>query len=380
MRPRKVRAATRRHARPPQGRKRRLERQERPRSFKKAKEAEDKAEAAAKKSGDLLAKAEEAEKAAEATRVKASEERKKTEESEKAMRAIKREMEETKKEIDEKRKELDDLKKKIDLDRGEVDKRLKRIEDALKGALLDLKAKDPDTRIRAARGLQRLADLDLPEQFSRALCEVIALDPLPKVRLEALNALEKLNRDVYPHVLSLSLPPNVPTLLSYHDAGLALTRLRKKAGPAAPVLLAQIKQFYAAYQPKGDAIAAGLVSAHMGTITEIDPSNIEAIELIGRISADPRTPLAGFPLRHSAVVALRRMAESDAMNVKAILPFILARLTDKALTVQSAAIDAVASLGPDAKDAIPILRELRFHPDATLRMTILAAIKKIEGS
>ncbi len=351
--------------------------------FKLTKDAQDKAEAAEKKTAELLGKVEELDRKIELDRKKLALDRNKIEEAQNKLREFQKILDEERKDAAEKKQELVDLQKKIDGDLKKADQKFKeaqdlfkKVENALKGAVLNLKSKKPEDRIKAARSFAKLAGLPLPEETDTGLCELVANDPVPKVREEAINALEKLRPDLYPHIVTLSLPD--PGMNVHVKAIYDLGFLGKKARAAAPFVQKELSSFKKVFEKKPLGGDPGIIIS-LETLAKIGPNDPGMVQTIGQFSRyvlNDQDQSEFIRLASFRLMAL--IVEADEKMTKQVFPFFLAGLRDKSDNVRIRVINALEKFGPEAKEAVPQLRNLRFNQNAQIREAVMQALKKIE--
>src|SRR5262249_20367782 len=134
---------------------------------------------------------------AEAAKAKLDEQRKEVEASRRAAADL------AKKAEDDKRgaKDLLDKAEQKEKDAQELNKKVKEAIDGVKGRV---KSKQPQDRKAAVAALGRLGDLAASADYE--LCEVIGSDPVPELRRDALDALEKVQPKLHPLAVTLTLP------------------------------------------------------------------------------------------------------------------------------------------------------------------------------
>lgn len=350
--------------------------------YKSAKDAQDKADAAEKRTEDLLAKAEELERKNDQDRKRIAEDRGKLEVSEKAIKALQKTVNQTQKDIEDKRQELvtlkkeiesdrktaaDELavlKKEIDADRKKAEEKekdakaiMKKIEEILKGASLKLQDKNPQVRYKTAKQFAKLPVFpESKEILGEAVCQAI-LDPSPDVKTAALEALEKIDPTVHPHMVTLMIGQN--KALAIHELG----TLGKKAKSALPVLIY--------YHQTGKGKEFSTVLGHLlflDPLTKIAPSD-------KRISQLVLNEVAKKTSSYTRSYALTFLDKID-VDTTVKLDVLLIALNDGDSAVE--VIAAIAKIGPDAAKAVPALNKLKFSPDDVVRQAAIKALSKIE--
>jgi hypothetical protein len=181
--------------------------------------------------------------------------------------------------------------------------------------------------------------------LARLLCEMIANGPLTPqsiqadpVRRQALAALESVHPDLYQPVIGITI-----------DHWTARTRAAKKLaeltdGSVAPILLKRLKE--AAGGPWFWDVRETLI-AYMEALIKISPDE---------------------PSTYQAIFAIARTRATDKN----------AQRWDSGVAV--AAVQLLGRFGPRAKDAVPILRQLKLDENAKMRQAASDALKQIERS
>jgi hypothetical protein len=249
-----------------------------------------------------------------------------------------------------------------------------------------LRAESPAERVRAATELGKLKERGRPA--ARALCEA-AVDPSEAVRQAALEALEKVRPDLYRHVLVLLVDADP---YKNTQASGALQAMREDAQAAAPMLLAHLRwhggppratrdTIFGVKQPRWD-----LARADIAALTKLDPTNPEFVKLLTDLSGPlpANTPFYGAQLQSHAVAALGEIGKNHPEQRKRIIPALIAAVgeEDRGWVFDTqrrlAAIGALGSFGPDAKEAVPALKKLMLHPQDVIRHAASSALEKIE--
>ena len=108
----------------------------------------------------------------------------------------------------------------------------------------------------------------------------------------------------------------------------------------------------------------------IGAIAPEDPTILVTVTNISR--QHPGTGLTG-----KCLVVLSNLGEAKPELRKKIYPTLISAI---ASGCRLQAINGLAKFGPDASDALPILKKLRFDGDETIRNASTEAIRKIEAA
>jgi HEAT repeat protein len=145
----------------------------------------------------------------------------------------------------------------------------------------------------------------------------------------------------------------------------ALSTLRRLGSAAKPCLpaLNELLRANMKADPEFDEYELALLAI---TIIHIDPANANNAYAVFRTQ-----------LARGQSDGLERLADLGEL-VKPLLPDLSTALSSKHQHVRDAVLEVLTQLGPSAKDALPVLRELP-QSDPNRKAAIQAAIKKIEG-
>jgi hypothetical protein len=267
-----------------------------------------------------------------------------------------------------------------------------------------LKSQKQEERLRACEQLGGHGEVALPA--ARPLCEA-TLDPSQKVARAALQALEKVQPDLQQSVFILLVDDKTEN----HVRALSkLGQLGEQGNPAVPIILSQIRKHLDRLtnpQQGWDYRLGQLVIHFMEVLPKIAPDDPDVVKmLIGLTKLDSpggigvrrpggRTDQQTF--RKYAVELLGTIAETQPKHRKQIVPPLVAvlkeaveRTNDPVASKVQAAIaeisvagDALVKCGPDAKEslekeALPRLKELKFHRSEQVRKTAEQLREKIE--
>lgn len=281
--------------------------------------------------------------------------------------------------------------------------------------LLDgLRAAEPESRIKAIKGLSKLgveavppllgALKDSEEQVGQAAAYVLrllkvepkelvaALGPAIKdadvrVRRGVVGALARGGADAVPHLVAALDDAEVQVrrqaALSLQDISRrtkandeVLAGLKKAIkDKAAPVRLVAVQALGRCGKGAAEPLLLALED-------EDAPVRAYAIDSLGKIKAEPQIVLPALVrrLKEDAAPQVRQSALRTLGTLgKAAIEAIQAGLADKEPAVQNAAIKSLAALGPDAKGAVPALKELASKsPSQPVRRAAVGALGQIE--
>jgi HEAT repeat protein len=284
-------------------------------------------------------------------------------------------------------------------------------EEALKPVLDALKSKKPQDRLQAVEKVAELGEQARPAL--RALSEVMVGDPVAAVRQSALAALEKVHPEMYKSVVALLVESDSS---KHVPAARGLAGLGDEGRGAVPVLLAHIKGAVAKYpQEAPDLITEDIqalakiapddlavqkmileltlftVRSPFGRSQDIGhPTRVAAIRIIGEIAQGH--PEQARNLTPGLIKATRTMSDAEARGQAVALlgtigegheelrSQIAPALTAFLKSGEFHAIPSLAQCGRAAKDAAPLLRQLKLHPDEAVRVSATDALARIEDA
>ena len=334
-----------------------------------AKAVQEKSEANEKTAADLLAKAKETEIKNNKNRVKNADDRIAVEETQNNLKKMQAAFEDAKKDVDDKRKELAEqnaelakTKKKVDADmKAAEDKEnnakdlLRKIEGVLKGAAFKLKDKNPQVRFKTAVALGELPNAAIVKDVVAERLVEAMFDPFSDVQKAAGVSLEKIDPDIHPHVLTIAIGQNK------YGAIVELTKLGTRAKNSLPAIV----HYHNAITKAGRSDFGYVLEE----ITKIAPEDQRTINLV--FAELLRTNGFDGKTRVAAIGSLKYLK----IDNKARTSVLLKALNDGQIHI--AVIEAIGSIGPDAKEAIPVLTKLKFSPDDFTRRTATKALLAI---
>lgn len=282
-------------------------------------------------------------------------------------------------------------------------------DERLKPILAALKDKKAAVRQQALEDLGKLGDDGRPA--TDAVCQIVASDPSPAVRQSALDCLDKIYPDLSNKVVVLVVEADP---LKHVKAVQEIGGLGEDARGAVPVLLTHLRTASARFPTDLDAIMSEDVRA-LGTVAPDDPAVQKALIESCKFSFVDRFGREfGQSVRSAAVTALGELVRKNPEQAKRIAPGLLTatksmidpevrgqaigilgtmaesdadlrpQIAPGLLTLIKAgdfnAISAIAKCGRDAKDALPLLKQLKLNPQEAVRTAVNDAITQIEDA
>jgi HEAT repeat protein len=247
----------------------------------------------------------------------------------------------------------------------------------------ELRSDRPANRIRAAEELSRMKEKARPA--ARAICEA-ATDTDESVRQAALEALEKVQPALYEPVLTLMVDGGRN---NQARAARIIEQMGEDGKPATPVLLAHLRLHPAVADIKA-----------LRVVASDDPAT--AVLLLELMTYGGQRPSdEGWQIRNAATAALRDVAKSQPSQRREIVKSLVAAIRNAQTTAEGAsgrhplhiedivaaeqsfqtaivAINTLAEIGPDAKEAVPELKKLKLSPSASMRRAAIAALERID--
>jgi hypothetical protein len=148
---------------------------------------------------------------------------------------------------------------------------------------------------------------------------------------------------------------------------------------AVPVLLAHAKKVSSVNYPNESILIADIAA-----LTKLGPGELEAMELFKELTKFQKIN-RGWQVRPAAINALVAAGKAQPTRRKELVPVLVAATAeitdsfgrhDEATCI--AAIKAPGEFGPDAKAAIPKLKDLKLSSSMRVRDEARAALEKIE--
>jgi hypothetical protein len=243
-----------------------------------------------------------------------------------------------------------------------------------------LKGENAPERTQAAKELAaRRTDA---RSVSADLCE-LTLSRDEAIRILALETLEQVNPELYPHVLTLTVDRNPQ---KQEAAIRAIGQMAANGKPALPILLSRIDR-YRQMDPKpliirreNQALEFEVVTA--AAIAPDDPAVIKLLVGLARPNRDP----AQSSIRESALAAIEEIGKKHSASRKQFVPTLVEILSEprdespSGAPLLSTVIRVVGAFGSDARDAVPALKKLKFSPDETIRQAAADSLRMIENS
>ncbi len=251
-----------------------------------------------------------------------------------------------------------------------------------------LKAASPADRIKSARTLGKLGMKARPA--AGALCLAVA-DPEESVRHAALEALETVAPEIHRHVVTLAVDEDTDRHL---QASASLLELGEKGTPAALLVREQVRL---ATTARGGKPAAPLplkwapgirwFEQNFKLLEQLpDEQTVRVIAAVAEIDTsrfdDQRTVQ---DLRLQVVRSLEVLGKARQALRKPITRALLVILAGRDYqpgsihtSVHAQVVRVLRAFGPDAREALPALKKLRYHPQAHLRTATAEAIKALD--
>jgi hypothetical protein len=213
--------------------------------------------------------------------------------------------------------------------------------------------KHSDLRIRKAAADELGKRGDAAKPAARPLCNTI-FDPSPIVAKAALQALERVQPDLYKPIAKLALEgyPATDAKAGEQAKGIEeLGDMQQKALPTIDVLLVWLKK-----GDRGDNSSTAL-QISKACLAAIKKIKIDDDEVIKSYKTLVLSKTAQAPVRVEILNDLDEWAGTDEAKKKQIVPILKSALNDSVL--QLASVKIVGRYGPLAKEAIPALKRLK---------------------
>ncbi len=282
-------------------------------------------------------------------------------------------------------------------------------DERLQPILPALKARKSEERLRAVEELGRLGEAARPA--ARNLCDVLVSDPSQAVRQAALAALEKIHPELHKPLVVLLVEADAQ---KNRDAARDLGRIGRDGRAALPVLLAHVRNAPAKFQDLAPSVIAADAEA-LAQVAPDDAATHKALLDLTKFTLRNRSrDEIGRPARAAAVQALGEIVRSHPDQAKDIAPGLAAAakaMADGEVRAQAvsllgavaeahpnlraqiapallglvrqgehAAIVQLGKCGREARDAVPVLKQLKLHPLAAVREAATDALARVEES
>jgi len=238
-----------------------------------------------------------------------------------------------------------------------------RIRGMVLGESPELKAKEPEDRIKALRKIASFgADANVvADQVIEAM-----QDKEAAVRIAAGKALEQINPHVYPHVFTILHGPKK------REAITALGELGSKAEVAIPLLIKCNDNVF--LWGGGNPKAGKYYEDLFPTIAKIAPKDKRFADAVLACVSAPN-PKRDRTLRERRLAGIAQLQVIEAKATDKVSALVAA-LEDGEAVVP--VIQALEKYGADAKAAMPSLKKLKSSPNEATRNAAIAAIANIE--
>jgi hypothetical protein len=308
----------------------------------------------------------------------------------------------------------DDAKPKSEEPAKPPKKEEPKVDERLKPLLTALKSNKPAERLDALEGLSKLGEG--ARSATAAICEVLAADTSPAVRQAALTVLEKVYPELHKSVVVLIVEADP---LKNEKAAHELGTMGEGARSALAVVLTHIRTATNRFPetPSGSPVT-GVIAEDLRALAQIAPDDTTAQKTIvdatrftlsNRLGHD-----VGHPVRMAAVHALGDLIQKHPEQCKNLTPPLIAASRGMAdpdvraeavkllgtiadsnaemrpaiasgllALIRAGELRAVGQLGKcgrDAKDAVPLLKQLKLHQLEEVRNAAIESVTQIEDA
>jgi HEAT repeat protein len=247
-------------------------------------------------------------------------------------------------------------------------------DEEIKELLKELKSNADSRRISACGQLAKLGT-EAKELASKSLCQT-ATDKSAKVREAALEALEKVNPDLYPHAVVVVAHDRLKTAESLA----AIKKLGDDALDFMPILLFALKRVTTndrnrmfqdgSFRESSDREEFRNIVA---ALAAVDGNDVETVRLIcGLFKATH-----GEQERKAILDAIRVIAADQDQMRKHLISTLKTALQDENTIL--AAVPICGICGQEAKELIPLLKKFKLSRSEELRKAAAKAIEEIES-
>lgn len=233
-----------------------------------------------------------------------------------------------------------------------------------------LKSKKESEKIEALVALGSLGEKGLAG--SGAIAEML-LDPTPSVREAAASSLEKVDKTIYKHVITMLYDNNGNNKAAAVDA---LNNLGSRAKGALPILKYIYSSSLAAIPANQNPRLRKKIPDYRSflALVAIAPADPFVVDEVLRLVSQPGQAIVGLEdSRAYGLASIDKITANDAKKVKALT----AGLVDPRHRVLI--IQRLAKFAGEAKPALPLLTKLKLDSDAAVRDAATKAIETIKG-
>ncbi|HJZ89946.1 MAG TPA: HEAT repeat domain-containing protein [Gemmataceae bacterium] len=238
-------------------------------------------------------------------------------------------------------------------DKSTVDALIKKLND-----------KDPDNRLKAVEALGAIGADAKPAAYT--LCVLANSDASEEVRRAATGAFGKVHPDLAPLVSTLVTKTEPAALTAAADK---IGKMGPDGVAATPALIRCIDRL-----DRKQECDSPVVGACFRAIGEIRPADEGVTNQIGQAARLNRNA----ENREAGVRCLGKIGVAHADRRKDVLPYLKFSIIDTTPEVRVAALEAAASLGPDAKDLNLVIQLAAEDENAAVRKAAAAALEAIE--
>ena len=233
----------------------------------------------------------------------------------------------------------------------------------------DLKGGSLGVRTTALRELQVMGS-DAIEASDVLI--LATLDKSAAIQRDAIDALEKVNPALNKAVVTIMVDHDENAKINAIDG---LSQMGEDASPAAPVLIRLYQRNLESRAMYGRSILNALAQMTPGS-KDVEKIVLDAVGFVPRGRPNDYYATPDGPLRLTAIGLTSRLIKEGHIEAsKAVKPLVSA-IRDVHCSL--AAIAALGELGPDAKEALPALKQLKVSPSNALREAASEAMDKIQ--
>ena len=256
----------------------------------------------------------------------------------------------------------------------------------VRGLLKDLKGKDPKKRLIAAQDLGKLGE-KAPFEVRQSLCLAL-LDRNETLMKACLDSLRRIDPGFYRPLAIVLLNRSGNARDDQADvrrAAVEIGELRERGSAAEPILVALLKQSLTGNEPGLDRAVSydeTVCEAVMEALRKIHPRDMGTFNQLAYLTSPsankyPHVRLdAMVSLRYFAANYDRDEAVKEEIRRKSYQLY-KAALNDPDPACVSQAARFVGEYGPEARDALPILKKLKFSTNEGVRDAANVAIDRI---
>jgi HEAT repeat protein len=234
-----------------------------------------------------------------------------------------------------------------------------------------LSNKDRKLRLQA---LEELAQLGEEGKDSSPDVVALILDRSPLIREKAAETLEKINPSLHRPLVTLLVDMDHTKRVQALES---IAQMGSDGEPALPVLIILYQQQLASRRPSIRQLRSSKKAPQRYFAVDAPTILHAMVSVAPREKVVTRAVLNAISAGDSTLRAMAiELSAGLELDNESLVQSLVRALEDQAWRVE--AVNALEKLGPDAKQAVPTLKKLRFDPSNAVREAVAKALDRIE--